>query len=43
MCVSPLMGMSQCDDYSALLAHIQFQVTFGKAQAQYICYIKQLN
>lgn len=28
MCVSLLTGESECDDYSVLLANIQFQVTF---------------
>lgn len=30
MYVASLMGKSECDDYSVVLANIQFQVTFGK-------------
>lgn len=36
------MGKSECDDYSVLLANIQFQFTFGKERAGYIYYIMQL-
>lgn len=30
MCISPVMAKSECDDYSILVANIQFHVPFGK-------------